>query len=379
MDFIHGLPRFGVYDCCLVVTCRLTRFGRAFPCNKKITGEQTVKILVEQWFQHCGAPKEVHSDEDIRIRSDTGWYKRLLDALNGHVTTGVPYTHTSNPLCERQNRLLEQNLRILMKKGRTKDWVRLLPWAVLTMNSQESSSTGYTPHKLFHGGRPALFFKTPFPENYKGLVGDWLKHRQDLVNLFRASLKHVPERELARRNRTRRPATFKVGDLVLVNHSRLPTWLRICLQDPYFGPYRNIAIDRCRIHARCSPRLGGELLCAPKPLRHYHSPDELSWEEWCLSDRQVEHIDLENAANTEEADELKEMTAHEMAVSGYYVVAGIARHEYKQGWKFLTLWDGYALSEAPWEPTSMYSQMGVSTSSFVPTSLSTTRDSSNPC
>ena len=28
-----------------------------------------------------------------------------------------------------------------------------------------------------------------------------------------------------------------------------------------------------------------------------------------------------------------------MAVDGYYVVAGIARHEYKQGWKFLTLWD----------------------------------------
>ena len=53
-----------------------------------------------------------------------------------------------------------------------------------------------------------------------------------------------------------------------------------------------------------------------------------------------------NAASPEEADELEEMTADEMAVDGYYVVAGIARHEYKQGWKFLTLWDGYGLSEA---------------------------------
>ena len=145
----------------------------------------------------------MHSDEDVRIRSDTGWYKRVLDTLNVHVTTGVPYTHTSNHLCERQNRVLEQNLRILMKQERTEDLVRLLPWAVLTMNSQESSSNGYTPHELFNGGRPAWFFKTRFPEDYKRPVGDWLEHRQDLANLPRANLRHVRVRELTRRNRTR--------------------------------------------------------------------------------------------------------------------------------------------------------------------------------
>ena len=93
-----------------------------------------------------------------------------------------------------------------------------------------------------------------------------------------------------------------------------------------------------------------------KQLRHYHSPDVLSCEEWSLLDSKVEHIDLENAANPEEADELKEMTAEEIAVHGYYVVAGIARHKYKQGWKFLTLSDGYGLSQATWEPMSAFIQ-----------------------
>ena len=41
-----------------------------------------------------------------------------------------------------------------------------------------------------------------------------------------------------------------------------------------------------------------------------------------------------------------------MAVDDYYVFAGIARHEYQQGWKFLTLSDGYGLSEVTWEPMS---------------------------
>ena len=69
------------------------------------------------------------------------------------MTTGVPYTHTSNPLSERHNRWLEQSLRVVMQQERTKCWVRLLPWAVLTMNSQERSSSGYTPQELFRGGR----------------------------------------------------------------------------------------------------------------------------------------------------------------------------------------------------------------------------------
>ena len=63
--------------------------------------------------------------------------------------------------------------------------------------------------------------------------------------------------------------------------------------------------------------------------------NDLSWDEWRLSDSEVERIDLENAASPEEADELEEMTADKMAVNGYYVVADIACHEYKQGWKFL--------------------------------------------
>ena len=154
-------------------------------------------MLVEQLFEPYEAPKPVHSDEDVHICSDTGWSKPVLNDLNVEVTTGVPYTHTSNPLCERQNRLVEQNLRILMKQEGTKDWVRLVPWAVLTMNSQRSSSAGVTPHELFHGGRPAWFFITPFPEDFKSPVGDWLEHKQSMANKAGTNLKYIPERELS--------------------------------------------------------------------------------------------------------------------------------------------------------------------------------------
>ena len=59
------MPKFGGYDFVLVVTCGLTRFTRVFPCTKHITGEETIEILLEEWFCVYGAPKQINSDEDV--------------------------------------------------------------------------------------------------------------------------------------------------------------------------------------------------------------------------------------------------------------------------------------------------------------------------
>ena len=90
------MPKFWGYNVALVVTFGLTRFTQVFPCTKHITGEETVKILLEEWFCVYGAPKESNSDKDVRVRSDTGWYKRVLRSLNVQVSRGISYTHTSN-------------------------------------------------------------------------------------------------------------------------------------------------------------------------------------------------------------------------------------------------------------------------------------------
>ena len=158
------MPKFGGYDFALVVTCGLTRFTRVYPCTKHISGEETIKILLEEWFCVYRAPKGINSDQNVRVRSDTGWYKSVLRSLNVQVSTEIPYTHTSNPVCEQQIPVLKENVRIWCKTSRTKDWVRLLPVISLMMNSQERSATGYTPHELFMG-RPAWILHAPYPED----------------------------------------------------------------------------------------------------------------------------------------------------------------------------------------------------------------------
>ena len=202
------MPKFGGYDFALVVTCELTRFTRVFPCTKHITGKDTIKILLEEWFCVYGAPKEINSDENVRVRSDTGWYKRVLRSLNVRVSTGIPYTHTSNPLCERQIQVLKGNVRIWCKTERTKDCVRPLPVISLILNSQESSATGCTPHELFMG-RPAWFLHAPYPEDSYSTVGKGVKEQQDKVDKAKVMLQTVKERQWNKKNKHRVPALYQ--------------------------------------------------------------------------------------------------------------------------------------------------------------------------
>ena len=215
------MPKFGGYDFALVVTCGLTRFTRVFPCTKHITGEKNIKKLLEEWFCVYGAPKVINCDENVRVRSDTGWYKRVLRSLNVQVSTGIPYFHKSNPQGERQMRVLNENVRIWCKTERTRDWVRLLAVISLTMNSKESSATGYSPHDLFVG-RPAWFLHALYPEDTHSSMVEWVQEQQAKVDKAKAMLQRVRERQWNKKDKHRVPASYQEGDRLLTRSPRGP-------------------------------------------------------------------------------------------------------------------------------------------------------------
>ena len=60
------------------------------------------------------------------------------------------------------------------------------------------------------------------------------------------------------------------------------------------------------------------------------------------------------ASPMEVEGELPDMNAEEMAKEGFYLVKSVLRHRYRQGWRFLTLWEGFGVEEATWEPFSAF-------------------------
>ena len=125
--------------------------------------------------------------------------------------------------------------------------------------------------------------------------------------------------------------------------------------DLYFGPYKILSVDGHRITVRFSFRLGGTLVCAAQHPKRYYDPEDLCGEEWELNEDEITALDLQGAASPMEVEgDLPDTNAEEMAKKGFYLVKSLLRHRYRQGWRFLTLWEGFGVEEATWEPFSAF-------------------------
>ena len=48
------------------------------------------------------------------------------------------------------------------------------------------------------------------------------------------------------------------------------------------------------------------------------------------------------------------MSSEEMQEEGFYNVEEILKHKFKQGWRFLTHWEGYPITSSTWEPIKSF-------------------------
>ena len=49
-----------------------------------------------------------------------------------------------------------------------------------------------------------------------------------------------------------------------------------------------------------------------------------------------------------------DMNAEEMAKELFYLMKSVLCHRYRQGWGAFTLWEGFGVEEATWEPFSAF-------------------------
>ena len=189
---------------------------------------------------------------------------------------------------------------------------------------------------------------------------DWVKEQNKIGQVVQTHLRKGRASRFESVNRRRKPAVFNVGDYMLVSRKRFKQ-----LEVPkgaskdvmWYGPYLVTGVSSCGITVRCSRTLGGEVPVAFEFVKGF--PFEL------VDDYGADTVDEgdtdmlnddERAALADEQDivaneqDIPFYNQTEMERIGAYHVEQILRGQYRQGWRFLTEWEGYGTSESTGEP-----------------------------
>ena len=352
---------YGKYNFVMSISDTTSSFLLGIPTSSKLSGEQAYKKLFKHWITPHGKPKEVKTDCDIRFRS---FWRGMLKALNITFTQFPPYKHEKG-ICEKQNDLFETNLRLLMSRSKSRDWPKWCWYSTYVCNRQINPITKLSPAEHFLGRRDNNNDFEPLPQEYA--AAETVGNHIEMMTQAQTLLQQNRYKRFQQRNKHRVPASYQVGDQVLIHRKRFPNRKKNKVTSPslYYGPYRVHRVGLGSVHCRVSPLLGGNIEVDFKQLKRY-PPTIEEWEEddlIGLTDVQASIMDegtdiIQDAQASEVQPEQKAATSEPEADSPIpeisYTVESILSHKYRHTWRFLVHWRGESLEDSTWEPYSNF-------------------------
>ena len=355
LDFVE-MPETDKKNMILVVSDSLSTFIQCYPCEKTISSEGVIKTLWENWIATYGLPGCFCSDADVRMKSETSWYSSLLRSYGVEVKLSIPYHKTSHGKCERRNRDLVGILRRLTTQMSAENWIKVLPIAVVLLNDTPIPILGYSPSEMFLGresrvGQPFGYNPRFSPAGFE----PWIERQNNFAAQTEKWLQNKRSEQVQRKNKHKCESKIKVGDYVLVHHTRWGLAGRDNkIQEDWVGPFRVLKRSLTSVIVKASPRLGGKLtaslqLCKlwPKVVNNAVQYDE----EGKPLPEAIRTTRLERQADPFEIFELPPPDEE-----GFFKVSHIVSHRKakKQSLEFLTQWEGFNANENTWEPEEAF-------------------------
>jgi hypothetical protein len=246
MDFVTGLPMTSKKkDMIWVIVDRLTKSAHFIAVNTKDTAEKLVDIYVKEIVSKHGVPKKIVSDRGSIFTS--AFWKQLQESLGSKLDFSTAYHPQTGGQTERTNQILEDMLRACaLNFGGS--WEDHLPLAEFSYNNSYQSSIQMAPYEALYGRKcrsPICWFETG--EN-KEFTPDYIKERQDVIEVIRDRLKIAQSRQKSYADLKRRDWEPKVGDMVYLKVSPMKGLKRFGvkgkLSPRYIGPFKIISQNR---------------------------------------------------------------------------------------------------------------------------------------
>jgi transposase InsO family protein len=108
MDFITDLPNSKAFDSIFVVVDRLTKMAYFMPCNKTVTGEETMRLFIDNIYKYYGLPNDIISDRGSQFTSK--FWQSVFKILKIKIKLSSAYHPQTDGQTERINQILEEYL-----------------------------------------------------------------------------------------------------------------------------------------------------------------------------------------------------------------------------------------------------------------------------
>jgi hypothetical protein len=220
----------------LTITDTFTRYLVAVPLPS-MDLETTVDALIKHYFCIYGFCERILSDNAKIFVSEI--FNKIMKLFNIKHIYATPYFPQSNSILERIHFNIKTHIRTFIDKDFS-EWDEILPFAVLTYNSNVHSSTGFSPYELTFGNPCNLPFMKHKNEKIPP-VYNFDDYHLKLVNVLNniANLAHEKNISLKITRSDKivpREWNLEKGDLVkIINNQK-----KNKLDRNYLGPYKII-------------------------------------------------------------------------------------------------------------------------------------------
>ncbi len=158
-NFIVKLPKSEGYNTILTITDHdCSKVAIFIPCNKTITAEWVVDLIIKHIYPHYGFPRRVISDQDTCFMSLFMKYFYQKTGTKQNVSTA--YHPQMDGQSERSNQWLEQYLWHICNMQQD-NWANALLMAQFAHNSWPNVTTKETPFSLIMGWTPRATWTNP--------------------------------------------------------------------------------------------------------------------------------------------------------------------------------------------------------------------------
>lgn len=338
MDLITALPRSrSGYDAVVVFVDKFTKLVHFVPCLTTVTAPQLAQIFMDSIVRLHGLPEALISDRDPRFTAH--FWRSFWAHMGTTLLMSTAYHPQTDGQTERANRTLETMLRSRVNFAQD-DWDQHLAAAELACNTAVSPTTGYTPFFLCHGRHARLPLDAAIaplsaPDNPAAHCA--LQRWRAALQQARSNTEVAQQRQAHYADQHRRPASFAVGDRVMLatKHIQLLGDAKRTrkLTSPFIGPYlvkRVINDNAYELQLPATLRIHPTINISQ--LKAYHDGSD------AFPFRPQPHSRPEPVSNEDNG------------APSYDVERILDKRSSRRRTQYLVLWKGYPLEEATWEP-----------------------------